>query len=284
MCRSNFVIMSFLRGLCPPLLWRGLSRVRRACGYGKEYSPLELELARLEKLPLGTPVATSIFGGTFRADDAQAFLEMYKAYFERQTYQFTAKRAAPLIFDGGANVGVGVRYWKSICPDARVVAFEPDPDTFADLRANCASLNGIEYCQAALWVENGNRTFRALGGVQGHLACLCPQADGRNTAVTTVRLRDRLTEPVELLKLDIEGAEVDVLLDCADRLHLVDKVFVEYHSFVGAPQRLRSFFGVLEEAGYRIHALPELPAKRPFMHRPVVNNKDFRLNVFCFRE
>lgn len=276
--------IELFRGLCPPLLWQGMKLIYHACGGGEKPSLVDVEMARMKKIPHGTPVSTNVFGGSFRAGDAMAFVEMYRAFFGRQAYRFLARNPSPLIIDGGANVGVGVLYWKSICPDARIIAFEPDPATFSDLQANCAALAGVTLRRAALWVENGTLTFKALGGVQGHLACLCPREDGQNVNVPAVRLRDLLTEPVELLKLDIEGAEIDVLLDCADRLHLVDKLFVEYHSFVGSRQRLRDFFGVLEGAGYRIHATPELPAKQPFMNRPVVNNKDFRLNVFCLRE
>jgi hypothetical protein len=40
----------------------------------------------------------------------------------------------------------------------------------------------------------------------------------------------------------------------------------------------------LERAGFRIHGHPEMPASQPFLSRPVFNEKDFRLNVYCFRD
>ena len=46
----------------------------------------------------------------------------------------------------------------------------------------------------------------------------------------TCRLRDYLTQRVDLLRLDIQGAEVDVLLDCADLLGHVQYLAVDYHS------------------------------------------------------
>jgi hypothetical protein len=48
--------------------------------------------------------------------------------------------------------------------------------------------------------------------------------------VKVVRMRDWLNEPIDLLKLDIEGAEFDVIKDCDDRLSIVKCLFVEYHS------------------------------------------------------
>jgi hypothetical protein len=43
---------------------------------------------------------------------------------------------------------------------------------------------------------------------------------------------------IDMLKLDIEGAEVDVIVDCLDRLHNIHNVLVEYHSFRWHKQRI----------------------------------------------
>jgi hypothetical protein len=72
--------------------------------------------------------------------------------------------------------------------------------------------------------------------------------------VRTVRLRDYLDQPIEFLKLDIEGAEVPVLLDCSDRLEQVEHLFVEYHSFIGLPQPLDCLISILRSAGFRFYA------------------------------
>ncbi len=58
-------------------------------------------------------------------------------------------------------------------------------------------------------------------------------ASRMTATVGAVRLRDLLTEPVDLLKMDIEGAAVDVLMDCADRLLLIKRLVVEYQFFEG---------------------------------------------------
>ena len=104
------------------------------------------------------------------------------------------------------------------------------------------------------------------------------------TTVRTTRLREQLNEPVDLLKLDIEGAEVDVLLDCADRLDHAALLFVEYHAFTRVTQRLDELLHVIRQAGFRVHALPDSQAIQPFMHRPVFNGKDLRVNLYGFRE
>jgi hypothetical protein len=49
--------------------------------------------------------------------------------------------------------------------------------------------------------------------------------------VSTCRLRDYLTQSVDLLRLDIEGADVDVLLDCADLLGQVRNFLSPYQEY-----------------------------------------------------
>ena len=53
--------------------------------------------------------------------------------------------------------------------------------------------------------------------------------------VPAIELDELITGNVDLLKLDIEGAETDVLCAC-QRLHRVEQIFVEYYSFADSPQ------------------------------------------------
>src|SRR5690349_11035634 len=55
-------------------------------------------------------------------------------------YQQELKENA-LILDCGANIGLSVIYLKSICPTARIIAFEPDENNFNLLQKNVDSYN-----------------------------------------------------------------------------------------------------------------------------------------------
>jgi FkbM family methyltransferase len=245
----------------------------------------DAELKRLRLLPKNAHTTARFFGREFKVTDAQSFAAIYDSYFTQEHYRFLPSTEAPLILDCGANVGIGVHYWKQLCPRARVIAFEPDAEAFAALSSNCAGLPDVICRPEAVWTTNGRIKFTAIGGDGGHLSEVAKQADAASdVSVQAVRLRDLFSEPVELLKLDIEGAEVDVVLDCADRLGLVRLLFVEFHSFVNKPQRLGAFLQAIEQAGFRLHGQPEMPAPQPFIDRPVYNEKDFRLNLYCFRD
>ncbi len=174
-------------------------------------------------------------------------------------------------------------YLKSRYPSARITCFEPDPACFEALQFNCRGLPEVDLVRAAVWEETGQTTFVPVGAVGGHLADLAASSPSQSFSVKTVRLRDHLSEPVHFLKMDIEGSEIDVLKDCADRLSNVQRMFIEYHSFEQRPQRLAECLGLIEQAGFRIHVHSSMEEKQPFLGVKSYNNKDLRLNLFCYR-
>ena len=79
------------------------------------------------------------------------------------------------------------------------------------------------------------------------------------------RLKDYLDEPIDFLKLDIEGAETSVLLDCGDKLSNVDHLFVEYHGSPGERQDLGVILEVIQAAGFRYHIKDAYLIEHPFL-------------------
>ena len=227
------------------------------------------------------PTTTHLAGVRTRVVDGPSFASAYEAIFVREIYRFPARAPDPLILDCGANVGLAVLYWKTIYPAARIIAFEPDASVFAALEQNLAAsgLADVNAVRAAVWTEDGELSFWSEGADAGRLA-----AGGEgHTRVRAVRLRDELDKPVDLLKLDIEGAEVDVIVDCADQLTNVARLFVEYHSLVGHEQRLDELLAALRPAGFRYFLEPEYPSGQPFMLRDVHVGMDNQVNIYAFR-
>ncbi len=98
------------------------------------------------------------------------------------------------------------------------------------------------------------------------------------------RLKDYLGEPVDFLKLDIEGAERDVLLDCAGSLSNVDHLLVEYHGSAGEEQRLGDVLGVIQSAGFHYHIKDAYLVKHPFVEAQGGIRLPLQLNIFAYRE
>lgn len=240
------------------------------------------ELNRLKHTPRYTPTTATLHGRPVTVPDACTYLAGVKEIFRKGIYEFSASSPNPLILDCGANIGLSVIYFKRLHPDSRVIAFEPDPAIFQALVKNVDSfdLRNVELHQAAVWTESGSVPFVQEGGFSGRVQ---PQSL-QTVSVPSIRLRDQLANPVDFLKVDIEGAEFDVILDCADRLSNVDRMFIEYHSEASKPQRLDELLSVIRQAGFRYQIQEAYVARQPFLARRLMMGMDLQLNLFCFRD
>jgi hypothetical protein len=142
---------------------------------------------------------------------------------------------------------------------------------------------GVELHRRAVWTEETTLKFWSEGADGGRLSDVGDAAAAQSIEVPTARLRGFLDRPVDFLKIDIEGAETEVLEDCADRLNEVEHLFVEYHSFAERPQTLHRLTSLLADAGFRLHIQPIVPSPRPFLQRHVEGGMDMQLNLFAFR-
>ncbi len=88
---------------------------------------------------------------------------------------------------------------------------------------------------------------------------------------------------IDFLKMDIEGAEVDVLMHCGNELKNVSNLFVEYHSYADQPQRFNDLTGILTEAGFRYQIHTQFASKSPLCQRELQLGMDLQLNVFAYR-
>lgn len=259
--------------ICPPVFTKLIQECRRAA-FEKETSYNVNEADRLVETPFGA----------FEFIQRRALDSLIKTIFIEKAYEFKTQNLRPRILDCGANIGVTVRYWKHLYPDASVIAFEPDPEIFQILKNNVRSFPGIELVQAAVWSSEGEISFICEGREGGRIEEVSTnQTDYTTKTLPTKRLRDYLNEPIDLLKIDIEGAELAVLEDCVDRLHNVQHLFVEHHSFLNQPQQLGRFFTLLEEAGFRLHIHSHSNSPQPFIEKIAFNDKDLWLNIYCTR-
>lgn len=213
-----------------------------------------------QESPAAAPPTITCAGYEFRYRNEEEFRRICDDVFEQHEYGFTTRRRAPLIIDAGAHVGAATHYFKRHHPDARVRAYEANPVTFALLQENIARnrLTHTHATHAALAPRAGTITFYTTAnddepGAWGDSALRQPWHEGEDLAVVeapAVTLSSLLTEPVALLKLDIEGMETAVLEEAAPQLRLVDQVILEFHGSEATPENSVSrIVDILREAG-----------------------------------
>jgi FkbM family methyltransferase len=157
------------------------------------------------------------------------------------------------VVDLGANVGYFGAFALGRWPEARVVAYEPDPANAA-VHLRAIALNGLadrwELRRAAAAAADGELRFRASGDALS-------RADASGELV--VRSEDVLpvAADADLLKLDVEGAELDVIRGAADTLARgsIDVIQFEFGGTnIDARTYFQDFFYLLNPS-YRLYRI-----------------------------
>lgn len=197
---------------------------------------------------------------------------LFQEIFIGQPYVFQADTHQPFIIDCGSNIGISVLFFKTLYPQASVLAFEADPRTYDMLQKNITQ-NQLEYVTAinkAVSYNNAPITFYFNSHTPGH-PCMSTSAGRRfivreeQTVQATV-LSQYIDKPVDFLKLDIEGAELAVLKELAhkNKLSMIKEMVIEYHHHLEGQDRLSELLKILEihGFGYQISADLHLPSEK----------------------
>jgi len=146
-------------------------------------------------------------------------------------YQLPNDLLDGVIVDVGASIGDFVLFASSKAKRARIYAFEPNFDTFRYLQANVIS-NQISNVYAFNIFANGY-TFRSI------------LINGYGETV------------IDFLKIDCEGCEYDLLLNCPDEvLSGVRRISMEIHTVQGHTKA--ELIKLLKRAGFQIKQIAKL--------------------------
>jgi FkbM family methyltransferase len=181
-------------------------------------------------------------------------------------------------------MGLSILYFSKIYTNAEIIAFEPDEAVLPFLEKNIQSqkLMNVDLHKKAIWIEETELMFYTDNGLGGRIG-----KEYKNQipkSIKSVRLRNFLNRPIDMLKIDIEGPEYIILKDCEDLLFNVDHIFIEYHSFFDEDQHLDDLLNILKRQGFRYHLKESFSRDRPFKDNGLVNEKfDMAINVFAYK-
>ncbi|MFJ2211768.1 FkbM family methyltransferase [Streptomyces sp. NPDC101062] len=191
----------------------------------------------------------------------------YEEMFQEGCYHDVELRPGALVLDVGANIGLFTYFVRRVCPTARVRAFEPMPHPRAALRRNLdlhdlgdgvtveecalgarreASVPFVYYPRApgnsTRYPEQKELQIEVLSR-EGPPDYVRAHYSGIDVPVRVERLSSFLTlgERVALLKIDVEGAELDVLKGIdAGHWPLIDQVMLEVQDVEGRLDQVRA--------------------------------------------
>lgn len=140
---------------------------------------------------------------------------LLQVFFEHDSdVQFTDPPR--FIIDGGANVGYASVLLANKYPGAHILAIEPDHSNYQLALRNCAPYTNIKVVQGAIWTSNTGVSIENPSDESW--AFRVRQANGlTSNTVSGYTIAKLLTdsghEIIDLLKLDIEGAEEYIFSD-----------------------------------------------------------------------
>lgn len=162
------------------------------------------------------------------------------------------------IFDIGANVGQTAEECVRAFPGARIFSFEPAPETFALLERNVAPLSAVTPINLALSDHAGEAMMtQGLGGENTLGTSHRGDAASVPVKLETVDgfIAARGIDPPDLLKMDVEGHELQVLAGAAHALAEGGVTYVLSETDFrreGAHTDLTDLRDVLEPHGFRV--------------------------------
>ena len=179
--------------------------------------------------------------------------QVYRTIFERV-------KKCDTVIDLGGNIGLASLYFANRYPACRLFAVEPHPETYRMLVSNLSELIASGRCQtlqAAVW---GSEKASAADPSQesDHYSAFATReaAGNENPEETMIGLpiRKIIAESgfskIDLLKIDIEGAEVELFKGDSNWLNEVGAIAIEFHH---DSRRVSEFDRLMKEHKFRIY-------------------------------
>ncbi len=215
-------------------LRRGVQRLRELRRYVRQFgltrgAIVRYKLWRVKKGIIRVSIPQSRTPIALRAGTSD--LPTFADIFLDDCYAIPVETHPHLIIDGGANVGYASLYYANRYPEARIIAVEPEASNHELLRVNTSGYANISVLRAGLWHRRTRLTIKnptaAKWGFQVQESAL---EEGSIDAVTIDEIVENAgAQSIDILKLDIEGAEKELFSAADTWLGKVQILIVELH-------------------------------------------------------
>lgn len=141
------------------------------------------------------------------------------------------------IVDLGAHIGLTSLYFKSLFPEAQIFSIEPVPGNFKLLKKNCET-NGFHWTLISKCIGSENKKVKfsldALSN-QYSLTRNVSKKEGESNfiEIEMITMNDIIREfninQIDILKVDIEGAEAELFAQCESWISKIRLIIIEVH-------------------------------------------------------
>lgn len=196
-------------------------------------------------------------------DGILAFIEVFQDKIYEKLW---SPKEGDTVLDAGAYVGMfTVRASELVGKSGRVIAIEPEPRNFAYLERNTEGLGNVTLIKAiaSSW-EGKGRLY-----LSGASPCHTTAYKHRNSIEIRQITLDSLNTKADFVKIDAEGAELDILGGAEKLLSMGTRLAIAcYHDLPKGGNELPLVADFLRQRNYRITALRKYIYAEP----PEVNN------------
>jgi FkbM family methyltransferase len=138
---------------------------------------------------------------------------VFRQIFMNGEYDIDLPLKPVIIIDAGANIGLAAIYFSNRFPKAQLYCIEPDPGNFSVLQKQTAHRENINLFMKALWHSNEVVSLQKENvdswGIKVNQANELMESQAEGITLQTFMDINSI-EIVDLLKIDIEGAEVNI--------------------------------------------------------------------------
>lgn len=187
-------------------------------------------------------------------ENGEEFHRLKREIFANHIYYFESDSVRPIIVDVGAHIGLSTLYFKTLYPQANIIAIEPLQENFRLLEKNIAAnrLSDVAAYQFACGSRDEERDFyidetdeRWFSSASFLPRAWNNQQQTRKISVAVRRLSQYLPGTVDLLKMDVEGAEEEILTELDETLRSIKRIIFEFHPAYGKnPQKIEHLLNV----------------------------------------
>lgn len=166
------------------------------------------------------------------------------------------------VWDLGANIGLTAAFYAMQLPLAKITGIELDEDNADMARRNTAVFG--DRCQiitGAVWVEDGSVSYAIKPGAEQQ-ARVTEGRSGRRVVSYSLNTLFAGDPSIDLVKMDIEGAEAHVLRENTAWAAKIEHIYVECHSPYTAEEATRDLEGLGFTVGRSAHHRAAVTGRR----------------------